>query len=61
MRCWVKSRNERNPHLYLLTGSAEDYRGTASDKLEEGGDDVRCHGPYGVGYTRATMVGTMGC
>ena len=24
MRCWVKSRNERNPYFQLLTGKAED-------------------------------------
>src|SRR5881227_3136705 len=29
VRCWVKSRNERNPRPVLLTGKAEDSRGTA--------------------------------
>src|SRR5690606_36818110 len=41
VRCWVKSRNERNPCLLLLTGEAEDSAGTAGDKPEEGGDDVK--------------------
>ena len=41
VRCWVKSRNERNPCLLLLTGRAEDSAGTAGDKPEEGGDDVK--------------------
>ena len=41
MRCWVKSRNERNPYLLLLTGKAEDSAETAGDKPEEGGDDVK--------------------
>ena len=41
VRCWVKSRNERNPYLLLLTGEAEDSAGTAGDKPEEGGDDVK--------------------
>ena len=41
MRCWVKSRNERNPYLLLLTGEAEDSAETAGDKPEEGGDDVK--------------------
>ena len=41
VRCWVKSRNERNPCLLLLTGYAEDSAGTAGDKPEEGGDDVK--------------------
>ncbi len=34
-------------------------RGTASDILEEGGDDVK-DGPYGLGHTRVTMAITMG-
>src|SRR5678810_566466 len=41
VRCWVKSRNERNPRPVLLTGKAEDSRGTAGAKPEEGGDDVK--------------------
>src|ERR671928_486883 len=41
VRCWVKSRNERNPCPVLLTGDAEDSRGTAGAKPEEGGDDVK--------------------
>ena len=45
MRCWVKSRNERNPYFQLLTGRAEHSGGTASDKLEEGGDDVKSSWP----------------
>ncbi len=32
--------------------------GTAGDKPEEGGDDVKSSPPYGQGYTRATMAGT---
>ncbi len=31
---------------------------TASDKLEEGGDDVKSSWPLFQGYTRATMGGT---
>ena len=45
MRCWVKSRNERNPYCQLLTGKAEDSGGTAGDKPEEGGDDVKSSWP----------------
>ena len=41
VRCWVKSRNERNPYDQLLTGSAEDSDETAGDNSEEGGDDVK--------------------
>ncbi len=49
VRCWVKSRNERNPHSYLPAGNAGNYRKTASDKLEEGGDDVKSSWPLRVG------------
>ena len=45
VRCWVKSRNERNPYCQLLTGKAEDSGGTACDKQEEGGDDVKSSWP----------------
>ena len=51
VRCWVKSRNERNPYFQLLTGEAEDSGETAGDNSEEGGDDVKsscplCSGPH---------------
>ncbi len=45
VRCWVKSRNERNPYPWLLTGNAENSRETAGDKPEEGGDDVKSSWP----------------
>ena len=41
VRCWVKSRNERNPRLQLPSGLAGHSEGTAGDKPEEGGDDVK--------------------
>ena len=61
VRCWVKSRNERNPFPYLPAGNAGNFKDTASDKLEEGGDDVKSSWPlcpglhtcYNGGY-RAT-------
>ena len=49
MRCWVKSRNERNPHLQLPSGKAGNSEETASDKLEEGGDDVKSSWPLWAG------------
>src|ERR671925_349269 len=49
VRCWVKSRNERNPRLQLLTGHAEDSGGTAGAKPEEGGDDVKSSWPLRPG------------
>ncbi len=45
VRCWVKSRNERNPDSLLLSGNAGYSRGTAGDKPEEGGDDVKSSRP----------------
>ena len=49
VRCWVKSRNERNPHPLLLTGNAENSEETAGDKPEEGGDDVKSSWPLRLG------------
>ncbi len=48
VRCWVKSRNERNPpsSCHHLVGHS---RGTAGDKPEEGGDDVKSSWPLRVG------------
>jgi hypothetical protein len=51
VRCWVKSRNERNPCLQLLPGHAENSGETAQENGEEGGDDVKsawplCLGPH---------------
>jgi hypothetical protein len=55
VRCWVKSRNERNPRRQLprLAGPPGPTRrkvGTTSSQ----------HGPYVRGDTHATMAGTMG-
>jgi hypothetical protein len=49
VRCWVKSRNERNPHLQLPSGYAGHSEGTAGDKPEEGGDDVKSSWPLRAG------------
>ena len=45
VRCWVKSRNERNPRPVLPAGYAGDSQETAGDKPEEGGDDVKSSCP----------------
>ena len=45
VRCWVKSRNERNPYCRLLPDKAEHSGETAIDKMEEGGDDVKSSWP----------------
>src|SRR4029077_18382846 len=49
VRCWVKSRNERNPHLQLPSGYAGHSGETAGDKPEEGGDDVKSAWPLCLG------------
>ena len=45
VRCWVKSRNERNPRLQLPSRLGGHSEGTAGDKPEEGGDDVKSSWP----------------
>src|SRR6266498_6054446 len=53
VRCWVKSRNERNPCSLLPAGYAGHSRGTAGEKPEEGGDDVKSSWPLRPGlHTR---------
>ncbi len=49
VRCWVKSRNERNPCPMLPADHAGDSWGTAGDKPEEGGDDVKSSWPLCLG------------
>lgn len=55
VRCWVKSRNERNPRRKLpslarLPGATRRKVGMTSSQ----------HDPYALGYTHATMAGTEG-
>ena len=45
VRCWVKSRNERNPCLQLPARNGGNSGETAGDKSEEGGDDVKSSCP----------------
>ncbi len=49
VRCWVKSRNERNPCSQLPAGKAGHSGKTAGDKPEEGGDDVKSSRPLRLG------------
>ena len=41
VRCWVKSRNERNPCVLLPARNGGDSGQTAQINWEEGGDDVK--------------------
>ena len=45
VRCWAKSRNERNPYLQLPARRGGNSGETADDKSEEGGDDVKSSCP----------------
>src|SRR5260370_28385929 len=45
VRCWVKSRNERNPCFQLPASHVGDSGKTAGVKPEEGGDDVKSSWP----------------
>ena len=45
VRCWVKSRNERNPLVQLPASNVGDFGQTAAARCEEGGDDVKSSWP----------------
>ena len=49
MRCWVKSRNERNPCGQLPARNGGDSGQTAYASSEEGGDDVKSSWPLRPG------------
>src|ERR1700743_2347304 len=49
VRCWVKSRNERNPRPMLPAGNAGDSLETSGVNSEEGGDDVKSSCPLCLG------------
>ena len=49
VRCWVQSRNERNPCSWLPAGRAGHSRETAAVNAEEGGDDVKSSCPLRPG------------
>ena len=49
VRCWVKSRNERNPCSLLPARKGGNSKKTAGDKPEEDGDDVKSSCPLRPG------------
>ena len=59
VRCWVKSRNERNPYCQLLRKRT--LARLPLTKRRKVGMTSNHHAPYDLGYTRATMVGTTSC
>ncbi len=58
VRCWVKSRNERNPYGQLLRKST--LAGLPLTKRGKVGMTSNHHAPYDLGYTRTTMANTKG-
>ncbi len=63
VRCPVKSGNERDLYLQLLTTNLriEHIVGTAFERRRKVQATVGLYAPNLLGYTRATMVRTMGC
>ena len=49
VRCWVKSRNERNPCSLLPSCKGGHSKETAAENAEEGGDDVKSSCPLWSG------------
>lgn len=49
VRCWVKSRNERNPYCQLPSHNGGHSGETARVNREEGGDDVKSSWPLRLG------------
>ena len=61
VRCPVKSGNERDLYLQLLTAfRTEHIVETAFERRRKVQATVGLYAPNLLGYTRATMVGTMG-
>ena len=60
VRCWVKSRNERNPYCLLPAFRMGTQTRLPVTNRRKVGTTSSPHGPYAQGYTRATMVGTKG-
>ena len=61
VRCWVKSRNERNPRSQLPAVRPGTLGGLPVPNRRKVGTTSSHHGPYVQGYTRATMGRTKGC
>ena len=55
VRCWVKSRNERNPyHCYQHVKVGTQMRPPRTTRRKAGTTSSH-HAPYDLGYTRTTM------
>ena len=58
VRCWVKSRNERNPYLMLPALRVGTHERLPQTMRRKAGMTSNHHAPYGLGYTRTTMAVT---
>src|SRR3954452_5476237 len=61
VRCWVKSRNERNPCPMLPAIKTGTHGRLPVTNRRKVGMTSSHHAPYALGYTRATLAGTKGC
>ncbi len=61
VRRWVKSRNERNPCCLLPAFRMGTQTVLPVTNRRKVGTTSNHHGPYVLGYTRATMAGTERC
>src|SRR5207253_4940651 len=61
VRCWVKSRNERNPCPMLPAVRPGTHRRLPVTNRRKVGTTSSHHAPYAQGYTRATLATTEGC
>ena len=61
VRCWVKSRNERNPRRMLPAVRPGTHARPPASSRRRAGTTSSHHAPYALGCTRATMAGTEGC
>src|SRR5258705_3845404 len=61
VRCWVKSRNERNPCTQLPLRKEGTLCGLLRITERKVGMTSSPHGLYVQGYTRVTMQGTNRC
>ena len=58
VRCWVKSRNERNPYLMLPALRVGTHERLPQTMRRKAGMTSNHHAPYDLGYTRTTMAVT---
>ena len=55
VRCWVKSRNERNPYTMLPAFRMGTHSRLPRTTRRKAGMTSSHHAPYVLGYTRTTM------